>query len=215
MCNAWNHRPGCTCGWGGFGHLGGRSQYAAFAAGPRTWDSYVNPSARCPVCGAAVYFFQSASGGRVFFDHLGPPWPKHPCTDNGRPLTSLDTRSGSTIPNSAPPPWAEAGWTPLLEVSATDLTPALIRLEAELQKTRLVMYVPKYLMGTLLNPIIELKTLPAHIKPAGDGVYRIELLNSSGRPLEILAFTSMAEALARAESRIPLRKSVTLVVRKR
>tara|TARA_Y100001934_G_C11848619_1_gene538526 strand:+ start:390 stop:614 length:225 start_codon:yes stop_codon:yes gene_type:complete len=22
MCNAWNHPPGCTCGWGGEGHLG-------------------------------------------------------------------------------------------------------------------------------------------------------------------------------------------------
>jgi hypothetical protein len=43
---------------------------------------YINPNAKCPVCGASVFFFQSSSGGRVFFDNLGWPWPKHPCTDN-------------------------------------------------------------------------------------------------------------------------------------
>lgn len=46
--------------------------------------SYVNPDARCPECGAIVFFYQSPYGGRVFFDDLGWPWPKHPCTDNPR-----------------------------------------------------------------------------------------------------------------------------------
>ncbi len=46
-----------------------------------SYPSYVNPNARCPVCSASVYFYQSPYGGRVFFDELGPPWPKHPCTD--------------------------------------------------------------------------------------------------------------------------------------
>lgn len=77
------------------------------------------------------------------------------------------------------------------------------------------MFVPKYFLGTLLNPVSELKSSPVHIKVAGDGVYRIELLDSLGRPLEFLAYTSMADALSRAEARIPLRKTVTLVVRKR
>ncbi|WP_019904781.1 hypothetical protein [Methylobacterium sp. 77] len=44
------------------------------------------PNARCPVCGDPVFFFMAANGGRVFFNHLGQPWPKHGCTDseNGR-----------------------------------------------------------------------------------------------------------------------------------
>jgi len=46
--------------------------------------SYVNPNAHCPECGAQVYFYQSPFGGRVFFDDLGWPWPKHPCTDNSQ-----------------------------------------------------------------------------------------------------------------------------------
>src|SRR5688572_18159931 len=43
-----------------------------------TFASFVNPNARCPVCDAPVFFYQSPYGGRVFFDELGPPWPKHP-----------------------------------------------------------------------------------------------------------------------------------------
>lgn len=47
-----------------------------------TVASYINPNAICPVCGATVFFYQSPNGGRVFFDALGWPWPKHRCTDN-------------------------------------------------------------------------------------------------------------------------------------
>lgn len=43
--------------------------------------AFVNPNATCPVCGADVFFYQNEHGSRVFFDELGPPWPKHPCTD--------------------------------------------------------------------------------------------------------------------------------------
>ena len=46
--------------------------------------SYVTPNALCPVCGAAVFFYRSEAGGCVFFDDLGWPWPKHPCTDDVR-----------------------------------------------------------------------------------------------------------------------------------
>src|SRR5439155_8811747 len=94
MCNAWKHPPpGCTCGWGGEGHLGRRDAgHVADKALPlpivtaRTYwriDSYTNPNAKCPVCGIRVYFYQSQNGRRVFFDELGPPWPKHPCTSKG------------------------------------------------------------------------------------------------------------------------------------
>ena len=42
----------------------------------------VNPNARCPVCGDAVFSYANRHGSRVYFDELGHPWPKHPCTDN-------------------------------------------------------------------------------------------------------------------------------------
>lgn len=53
----------------------------------REWDlaregKGVDPNARCPICGALVYFYWNEVGSRVYFDALGPPWPKHPCTDH-------------------------------------------------------------------------------------------------------------------------------------
>lgn len=46
-------------------------------------SAFVVPNAHCPVCGALVFFYQNQFGSRVYFDELGPPWPKHPCTDTG------------------------------------------------------------------------------------------------------------------------------------
>lgn len=54
---------------------------------------YIEPNARCPLCGANVFFFQNDNGSKVFFDELGPPWPKHPCTDN--PFTQSRINVGS------------------------------------------------------------------------------------------------------------------------
>lgn len=92
MCNAWNHRIDCTCGWGGTGHTGRRSASPSTSA-TSYWPayippitghiaSYINPNAQCPVCGAPVFYYCNENGSSVFFDELGPPWPKHPCTNN-------------------------------------------------------------------------------------------------------------------------------------
>lgn len=52
------------------------------APGPRQQTpKWAEPNARCPVCGAAVYFYKNEAGSRVYFDEIGPPWPKHPCLD--------------------------------------------------------------------------------------------------------------------------------------
>ena len=34
---------------------------------------------KCRHCQAKVFFFSCDCGSAVFFDHLGPPWPVHPC----------------------------------------------------------------------------------------------------------------------------------------
>lgn len=59
----------------------GRSSGAIPSRAFATMESYTNPNALCPVCGETVFFYQSPHGGRVFFDALGWPWPKHPCTN--------------------------------------------------------------------------------------------------------------------------------------
>lgn len=91
-----NHYSNCTCGWC-VNYGGARIDRSLVAADLRLRDArlllernavrtvsacYVNPNARCPVCGDAVFFYANRHGSRVYFDELGHPWAKHPCTDN-------------------------------------------------------------------------------------------------------------------------------------
>lgn len=63
------------------GYRSGSGGSSSGAGSFRTVESYLNPNAYCPVCGQRVFFYQSPYGGRVFFDDVGWPWQKHPCTD--------------------------------------------------------------------------------------------------------------------------------------
>lgn len=128
-CNAWNHPSNCNCGWGGDTGGGGGSNFRALqVANGKIWsvdsrpnyDSFVVPNAICPVCGCEVFFYQSPFGGRVFFDSLGPPWPKHPCTDQSRSLNtnvrSIDRVYGIKRAPSTPavrPLFKRSEWRPL------------------------------------------------------------------------------------------------------
>ena len=67
-CNGNNHGPNCHCGWGGVFHGFGLTTEKSL------WqrkESYTNPNAKCPRCGASVYFYLSPFGGKVFFDAMG------------------------------------------------------------------------------------------------------------------------------------------------
>src|SRR6185437_16803703 len=68
------HVGGTYCSGAGADPALARSRYD-------TVESYLDPNARCPVCGAPVFFYRSPYNGRVFFDNVGWPWPKHACTD--------------------------------------------------------------------------------------------------------------------------------------
>lgn len=85
MCNAHNHRWDCRCGWGGDGHLGhSSSQPWRHPVGSTTTSTSARTdrgshATKCPVCGDPVFFVRPENGGSAWFDHLGWPWPKHPC----------------------------------------------------------------------------------------------------------------------------------------
>lgn len=77
-CNAHGHPSTCECGWGGISYDPWRPNLNP------DWSragSHTVPNARCPVCRNHVFYYRASDGGSVFFDRLGPPWPKHPCTD--------------------------------------------------------------------------------------------------------------------------------------
>lgn len=79
-CNAHNHSLLCDCGWGGTNN---DPWQPALKVDWSQAKSHTIPNARCPICSASVFFYRSPNGGSVFFDNLGPPWPKHPCTRDG------------------------------------------------------------------------------------------------------------------------------------
>lgn len=111
-----NHPPGCLCGWciGGWRGHAAHSPVVHRKMFRPTFESYVNPVANCPVCGASVYFYQSPYGGRVF-DDLGPPWPKHPCTDTYQASNILRGSGVTRAPSrsAAQPSWQVAGLSPV------------------------------------------------------------------------------------------------------
>ena len=128
MCNAHNHRAGCTCGWGGgesssssistslyVSRMRALQNNAAWSGISTAIESYTRPNANCPVCGAAVYFYRSPYGGSVYFDELGIPWPKHPCMDFGS-STRRPAYSGSSFSQNAAKvaTWEIQGWIPVV-----------------------------------------------------------------------------------------------------
>lgn len=106
-----NHYANCTCGWC-VKYGGKRIDRSQVAADLRRRDAaallehnavrsfsacYVNPNARCPACGAGVFYYANQHGSRAFFDAQGHPWPKHPCTDHPA------ARANAALATSSPP----------------------------------------------------------------------------------------------------------------
>ena len=102
MCNAYNHPPGCRCGWGGEGHLGGNhlGGPGSVAQARPSWpaDDFCRPTTY-PICGSSQVWFIRHNGGSIWADSLGIPWPIHHCFDEGdsssRPLHQLAAASRS------------------------------------------------------------------------------------------------------------------------
>lgn len=103
----YNHHPWCVCGWcqrngwGAFSTSEAQRCYdthsARFLLQRASADRghmacFVQPNATCPVCRASVFYYQNRFGSRVFFDELGPPWPKHHCTS--KPFAAQALRAG-------------------------------------------------------------------------------------------------------------------------
>lgn len=198
MCNAWNHHPNCTCGWGGVGHLGRREssnhnnapRYGWVPPITSTYESYVNPNALCPVCGAAVFFYQSPNGGRVFFDELGPPWPKHPCTDSSsipkKLGTSgiLDTKSGADRQYR----WQTEGWYPFFFTLITEIDKHFIKIQGVLNGKNILLYARKM----LLTPITKQDI--AHARKVNEYEYLLSVITTLGKNVTIKCYPSLSSA---------------------
>lgn len=184
MCNAWNHPPGCTCGWGGEGAASPLQTTPRLASSisPNCLNSYTIPNASCPVCGTSVYFYVSPHGGRVFFDDLGPPWPKHSCTDLGGSV-SVASESVKTSYK-----WREDGWAPLRIVSWNRQDQQLLVLVGLLGSGPVRLYLRQSATRPLQRWVF------AHARTVSQTKLQISALCSRGREMHFLASTQSFEA---------------------
>ncbi|MEZ8042420.1 MULTISPECIES: hypothetical protein [Vibrio] len=72
--------------------------------------AFTVPNAKCPNCGDNVFYYEHPNGAKVYFDELGPPWPKHPCIIERR--TSTKRKVSKNKPASAN--WMSSYWKPLI-----------------------------------------------------------------------------------------------------
>lgn len=83
-------------------------------------EAFTVPNAQCPVCGDLVFYYEHASGSKVYFEELGPPWTKHPCTDNPQillktPILIKKNEAKSIVEKkegSYSSTWKTGGWKP-------------------------------------------------------------------------------------------------------
>jgi hypothetical protein len=86
MCNAWNHAPGCNCGWGGdtgsgrgsgnFMNLSNSLPHPSSVFQTENNETYPT---KCWWCGELVFYHTNGYGDCVLFDSLGYPWEIHSC----------------------------------------------------------------------------------------------------------------------------------------
>jgi len=106
-----NHYSSCTCGWCLKQKGLERAGRSKISKQPQiTLDQITIPNAKCPVCQDSVFFYWNHHGSRVFFDDLGPPWPKHPCTIRPNAPKIVRPRIGSIASGNLK--WRNGGWIP-------------------------------------------------------------------------------------------------------
>ena len=191
MCNAWNHPSNCTCGWGGMWH----PQRDTPALPHLRVDSFVNPSARCPSCGSAVFFYQSPNGGRVFFDELEPPWPKHPCTDNSAAAPHTAGASKELKVHADAYKWQIEGWAPFLVDAIMSYSPALMQISGQFKGDELLVYLLKRELHATTDPRAFLQLSVIQCKQLREGAFALSILGPSLKPITLTALASSTEAM--------------------
>ena len=192
-CNAHNHPAYCQCGWGGQGRGSSGSRAVVLRtfgatrsskpATPITAKSYsvsysslTIPNAKCPKCHISVFYYQNAFGSRVFFDQLGPPWPKHSCTDTDswrRDRVTKISAAPSTAKHRAD--WLDNGWSPFHVSGAKEKRVDLVSYQ---NGRPLTFALDRPLKG------VALKTV--YIRKDQSGRFRISLLDAGGSATEYI-----------------------------
>ena len=185
LSRGYNHRGGCTCRFCQPSTAGETlSTTADLVSVEGLRHSYTLPTT-CPVCGEAV-FFMSGHGGRVFFDELGPPWPKHPCTNDALAAPMATSTSTNNQVLARRYAWQEAGWHPITEV-IVEASSDSIRLLGLHDGKRLAVCILLSELDGFSDPVAELACSPIHARHTITGVYEVAFLSSDIRHRMVVA----------------------------
>lgn len=212
MCNAWNHSSDCTCGWGGVGHLGRRSDGAH--ANRARWPvgippvngsvkSVTMPNAACPVCGEPVFYYYNEYGSSVFFDELGPPWPKHPCTDRVISAQPVAVSGNTTATYSRVPGWSRNGWFPAIVDYFVQIDNHIFKLTLHRRdsNTDYILYgTDRRGFGSIDIATVFRRGALVFVRAIRHGLFAISALDRTGRAVNIEAFDSQIELHERMPS---------------
>lgn len=184
-----NHPTYCTCKFCQPHNLAKDSHITTdLISRAGTRHSYTIPMA-CPVCGNAVFFYQSEHGGRVFFEELGPPWLKHPCTDGARAVqypTSITTEPSQPTRRYS---WQEAGWLPVTDLRVDSVGSNHVRLCGTHNSQSLTLYIPVTTIASGSDPVAQIANSPIHARRMIDGAFELAYLSQDLRPALAKAFT--------------------------
>lgn len=173
-----NHPPYCTCQFCQPSRLAKKSHVIAdLFSEEDSRHSYTVPMV-CSACGNAVFRYQSKHGGSAIFDELGPPWPKHPCSDGARAVRlsasdqSLPTRRYS---------WQEAGWLPITDLIVDPVGSNHVRLHGKHNSQLLTLYISVATVDAGADPVAQIADSPIHARHMVDGNYELAFLTQDFR----------------------------------
>lgn len=182
MCNAKNHHKACNCG---FGQQGGvkfkyrKQKEFAFSKGkatPRLSFARIcehSPNSRCPSCREPTFYYKNEFGSSVFFDELGPPWPKHPCMDSNND-SPLKLTKGIHKPSAA----LKDGWQPVELVEAGKNRNSMYEFYCRYKNGKpLTLYVDAKDVEERSNLQVLSEDSICYIKSTEEGEYQISLLS--------------------------------------
>jgi hypothetical protein len=196
VCNAKNHRWNCDCGFGGSGQSSEHVRTSItpdFFAVPRIPRRYTSPNARCPICSQSVFFFELENGGRVYFDEIGPPWPKHPCTDSASALNHASWADTLSQPQPQPQHDREySEWILLTEISVKQVNDDLLLLSAKMNGASLFLYVRSDALGEKSSSRTFLSECFIQTRLAAER-YDLALLTPDLRPMLIVGCRSLQD----------------------
>lgn len=185
-CNAKNHRANCPCGFGGANQSAFADKTHEEAADlfslPRVPRHYTKQNERCSYCNAPVFFHRLSNGGRAYFDKIGAPWLKHPCTDTASP-----TYFGAFGAD-------DGGWPQLTQPSVDVLSDSVLRLSGKLKDQDCLIFVSKSTFKKSSSPSTFLSESYIQARLSPSGRFNLALLTPELKHMLLTGYVTEAEA---------------------